>query len=29
LSSMTAALRNCFGNFAPSLRVFRPEALYR
>jgi hypothetical protein len=29
LASTVAALRNCFGNFADSLRVFRPEALYR
>jgi hypothetical protein len=29
-SSMAAAeLRNCFGNFADSSRVFRPEASYR
>jgi hypothetical protein len=29
LSLMAAALRNCSGNFADSLRVFRPEAFYR
>ena len=29
LASTTAVLRNCSGNFAPSLRVFHPEALYR
>jgi hypothetical protein len=29
LSSTAAALRNCSGNFADSLRVFHPEALYR
>jgi hypothetical protein len=29
LSSMAAALRNCSGNFADCLRVFRPEAFYR
>jgi hypothetical protein len=29
LASTAAALRNCSGNFADSLRVFRPEALYR
>jgi hypothetical protein len=29
LSTMAAALRNCSGNFVDSLRVFRPEALYR
>jgi hypothetical protein len=29
LSSTTAALQNCSGNFTDSLRVFRPEALYR
>jgi hypothetical protein len=29
-SSVAAAeLRNCFGNFVDSPRVFRPEALYR
>jgi hypothetical protein len=30
-NSLTAAaeLRNCFENFADSLRVFRPEASYR
>jgi hypothetical protein len=27
--TMVAELRNCSGNFANSLRVFRPEALYR
>jgi hypothetical protein len=29
LSTAAAELRNCFGNFADSFRVFRPEALYR
>jgi hypothetical protein len=29
LASTAAALRNCSGNFANSLRVFRPEASYR
>jgi hypothetical protein len=29
LSSMAAELQNCSRNFADSLRVFRPEALYR
>jgi hypothetical protein len=29
LSSTAAAMRNCSGNFADSLRVFRPEASYR
>jgi hypothetical protein len=29
LSSMTAELQNCSGNFADSPRVFRPEASYR
>jgi hypothetical protein len=29
LSSMAAALRNYFGNFTDSPRVFCPEALYR
>jgi hypothetical protein len=29
LSSTAAALRNCSGIFADSLRVFHPEALYR
>jgi hypothetical protein len=29
LSAAAAELRNCSGNFADSLRVFRPEALYR
>jgi hypothetical protein len=29
LASTAAALRNCSGNFADSLRVFCPEASYR
>jgi hypothetical protein len=29
LTSTAAALWNCSGNFADSLRVFRPEASYR
>jgi hypothetical protein len=29
LASTAAALRNCYGNFADSPRVFRPEASYR
>jgi hypothetical protein len=29
LSSTTAALRNCSGNFADCFRVFHPEAFYR
>jgi hypothetical protein len=29
LASTAVALRNCSGNFADSLRVFRPEASYR
>jgi hypothetical protein len=29
LASTAAALRNCSRNFADSLRVFHPEALYR
>jgi hypothetical protein len=29
LALMVAVLRNCSGNFADPLRVFRPEALFR